>query len=149
MNSPNDLQPIVDLRDDGYYVGAWFLAGPERDWFGVLQRDDVGTLRLDFRYRYYGDSTSRDPFDGKDDKSVYTASYAGKTEEEAIKITDALVAELVRNGWCGTRLPWKVQKLRYRMIVRGDGRTFAKAMAAAPFTHYKRAEPQRKNKEDN
>jgi hypothetical protein len=149
VSSPDDLQPIVDLREDGYYVGAWFLAGPQRDWLGVLRHDDGGTLRLDFRYRYYGDPTSRDPFDGTDDKSVYTASYADKTEEEAIKITDALVAELVRNGWCGTRLPWKVQKLRHRMIVRGDGRAFMRAMASAPFAHFKIAEPQRQKKEGN
>lgn len=147
--TPKTDSAIVDLREDGYYVGAWFLAGPERDWLGVLHRGTDGILVLDFRYRYYGDPTSRDPFDGKDDKSVYTASYAGKTEEEAIAITDGLVDELIRNGWCGTRLPWRVRKLRHRLIVRGDGRAFMRATASAPFAHFKSVETPRAKKESN
>ncbi len=130
------VDPIVDINDDGYYVGAWFLAGHRKDFLAVLHRDPVGTLQLDYRFRYYApEDGRRDPFDGRDEKSIYSATVPDKTEDEAI--LDELVDGLVRENFCGTRLPWKVRKRRHRVIVRGSGKTFKQAVLSLPFVHVK------------
>jgi len=134
------INPITVVGDDGYYVGAWFLVGRQQDFMATCYRDAMGVLQLDYRYRYHApprEDGRHDPFDGRDDKSVYGAAMPGKTEEEAIVIVDEMLDALVNEGYCGTRLPWKVKKLRHRLIVRGSGAEFKRALLKLPFVHVK------------
>ncbi len=122
----------------------WFLAGPGQDFMATLYRDAMKTLQLDYRYRYHAPKHAdgrRDPFDGRDDKSAYSAAMPDKTEDEAIAIVDGMLDELVAGNYCGTRLPWKVQKLRRRVLVRGDGTAFRQALLSLPFVHVKVLKP--------
>ncbi len=136
--SDDEINPIISINDDDYYVGAWFLAGRKQDFLATLYRDATGVLQLDYRFRYYAPEDDRsDPFDGRDEKSIYSAAMPDKTEDEAIAIVDQLVDELVSKNYCGTRLPWKVQKLRHRLIVRGSGAAFKTAFLKLPFVHVK------------
>ena len=140
MSEDEEIDPIVAVGNDGYYVGVWFLAGPKQDFMGTLYRDAMHVLQLDYRFRYYAperDDGRRDPFDGRDEKVAYNVPMPDKTEDEAILIVDALVDKLVSEGYCGTRLPWKVQKLRHRVLVRGDGAAFKRAILGLPFVHVK------------
>lgn len=132
--------PLVNVTENGYYVGLWFLAGPERDWLCLVSRDDDGQFRIDYRFRYYADPKDKDPFSGRDQKNAYNAKCAGKVEDELIAIVDAIADKLVNNNFCGTRLPWKVREMRYRYLVRGDGHALVRALASAPFAHLKRVE---------
>ncbi len=132
----DDAVPMVNITDKGYYVAVWFLAGKECDWLCVLHRETKdGVLKLDYRFRYYAEGHSQDPFDGRDQKNFYAASIEGKTEDEAIQVLDGMVNVLVRGGFLGTRLPWKVRDRKHRLIIRGDKHAFIRAMARMPFVH--------------
>jgi hypothetical protein len=130
-----DANPIFDLVEGGYYVGAWFLVGREQDFLGLVFRDPGATsLQFRYRFRYYADDKVH--FDETDDvKNVYNCDLAGKTEDEVIAIVDGLASDLIARGYLGTRLPWLVKKRYVRMIVRGDHRAMTKALVAMPFTH--------------
>jgi hypothetical protein len=137
----DDYDPLMHVTTDGYYVGLWFLAGPERDWLCLVSRDkEDGQFRIDYRFRYYADPKDEDPFSGRDQKNAYSAKSPGKTEDELIAIVDAIADKLVANNFSGTRLPWKVRKRRYRYLVRGDGHAVVRVLASAPFAHFKRDE---------
>lgn len=130
-----DANPIFDVVEGGYYVGAWFLAGREQDFLGLVFRDPGGTcLQFRYRFRYYADDKVH--FDESDDvKNVYDCDLSGKTEDEAIAIVDGLARELIEKGYLGTKLSWLVKKRYVRTIVRGDHRAMIRALQAMPFTH--------------
>ncbi len=132
-------KPILEIRKDGYYVGIWFLSGPGRDWMGVVDKDPAtGNLRLTSRFRYYADRDEKkgfNPFDRDDIKNGLSADFKDKGEDEAIQIVDGVVDELVKNGWCGTRLPWKVREHRHKNLIRGDGDKFRRVLVTLPYTH--------------
>lgn len=63
---------MLDLTENTHTI--WFctfnehsLWGSRGDWLGQLDKTEQGG-KLTFRFRYYSDSTARDPFDGKDEK---------------------------------------------------------------------------------
>ncbi len=133
----------IDLEHpDAYYVGIWFLGsdGEGRDWLGVLHRDlEKKCLRLDYRFRYYADPDETkgfNPFDADDQKSNWSALIpADKTEDEAIEIVDGIIDTLVGQGFCGTKLPWKVRGMRHKNLVRGDGKRFKDMLMSLPYVH--------------
>lgn len=144
-----NVDPMVSIVEDGYYVGAWFLSGPGQDWFGVLFRNPEGVWQLNYRMRYYADPDQLDgfdPFDERDVKNNYSVVLRGKSEDEAIDLTDGVVKTLIGGGWCGTKLPWKVREHRHRLIVRGDGKKFLNAIMAAPFTHFSKVNPYKRKR---
>jgi hypothetical protein len=140
IDGGDEIDPITVVDDDGYYVGIWFLVGRKQDFMATLYRDAAGTLQLDHRFRYYAPGNSSDPFDGRDLKSIYSAAMPDKTEDEAIAIVDKMLDTLVKEGYCGTRLPWKLPKLRHRILVRGNGEAFKRAILKLPFVHLKIAD---------
>lgn len=137
MIDVHDADPIFEIVDGGYYVGAWYLSGREQDFLGLVFKNprDPG-LRLRYRFRYYVDDKVH--FDESDDvKNVYDCDLSHKSEDEAIEIADGLARELIEKGYLGTKLPWLVKKRYARTIVRGDHHAMTKAMLAMPFTHAK------------
>jgi hypothetical protein len=135
----DEMRPILDVRADGYYVGIWFLSGPGHDWMGVVDKDPAtGNLRLTSRFRYYADPDEEggfDPFDSRDVKNVLVADFKDKGEDEAIAIVEGVVDELVKGGWCGSRLPWKVREHRHKNLIRGDGKKFKNVIMGLPYVH--------------
>ena len=138
----NIADPIVSIQEDGYYVALWFLSGKNQDWLAMLYRNPgEADLRLSYRFRYYkDDKVFMD--ESEDEKSGYTCEVAGKTEDDAIAIVDAVVAKLVAAGYLGTRLPWKVRERVFRRIVKGGGRELWKVMSGLPFVHMKKVDQQ-------
>lgn len=132
-----DANPIFALVEGGYYVGAWYLAGREQDFLGIVFKNPGDPcLQFRYRFRYYVDDKIH--FDESDDvKNVYDCDLTGKAENEAIEIVDHLAKKLIEEGYLGTRLPWLVRKRYARMIVRGDHVAMTKAMLAMSFTHAK------------
>lgn len=139
-----DASPIFELVEGGYYVGAWYLAGREQDFLGMVFRNpgDDG-LQFRYRFRYYVDDKT--DFDSDDIKNVYDAGLSHKSEDEAIAIVDGMARILIEKGYLGTRLPWLVKKRYQRMIVRGDHQAMADAMFRMPFTHAKRIKAKGEN----
>ena len=135
MIDVHDARPIFDIIEGGYYVGLWYFAGREQDFLAlVFQNPGDAHLQFRYRFRYYKDDKVH--FDETDDeKSVYDADFAGKSEDEAIEIVDGLARELIEKGYLGTRLPWLVKKRYVRRIVRGDHRAATDALGSMPFTH--------------
>lgn len=135
-----DINPIFDIVEGGYYVGAWLLAGREQDFLGLVFRDP-GEEDLQFRYRFRHYVDDKVHFDETEDvKNVYDCDLAGKTEDEAIEIVDGLARELIEKGYLGTKLPWLVRKRYARKIVRGDHRAMARALRTMPFMHARPAQ---------
>jgi hypothetical protein len=132
-----DASPIFDIVEGGYYVGAWYLAGREQDFLGMVFRNPGETsLQFRYRFRYYLDDKVH--FDETEDvKNVYDCDLTGKNEDESIAIVDSLARDLIEKGYLGSRLSWLVKKRYVRRIVRGDHRAMAKALRAMPFTHAK------------
>lgn len=130
--------PLFNFQDDAYYVGAWFLAGKDRDFLATIHRDANGTFQLEYRFRYYAPEDGKnDPFDGRDEKSAFHCAIADKTEDEVIAGVDQIVDGLVVNNFCGTRLPWKVKKLRHKVLGRCLGAQFKYILLRQPFVHIK------------
>src|SRR5574337_192940 len=132
---------MMDIGEPGYYVRVWFVAGDSQDGLRIVQRRENGDYAIDYRFRYYADPDEKrgfDPFDEADQKSFYTAIAKGKTEDEVIEVVDGIVKQLVADGWCGTKLPWKVRSMTHRHLVRGDGRKLFNTMVGLPFVHISR-----------
>jgi hypothetical protein len=130
---------MINILEDGYYVGIWFLSGPGQDWMAVVDRDpSTGRFRMTSRFRYYADPDEKAGFNpfAPDQKNGLSADFKDKTEDEAIAIVDGLVEELVKGGWCGTRLPWKVRQHRNKDLVRGDGNKFKHVLMGLPYAHF-------------
>lgn len=90
---------MIEYVDGRYFVAQWFLPGPGRDFLGALYRDEkTGKFVFRYRFRYYAAGPGN-PHDGRDEKSWYTATYAGESEDEAERKCDILVAELRNMGW--------------------------------------------------
>jgi hypothetical protein len=75
---------MIEITDDTYVLGLWFVAGDNRDWMGAVTRkrgEEVFEIR--YRFRYYA---SLDPFDTNDRKNWYMATLKpGISEEEVIQ----------------------------------------------------------------
>lgn len=139
-DTPDDIEPLFVMSEDKYYVGIWFLASAEgRDWMAVVYKvPDEPHFRLFSRFRYYADPDEKagfDPFDGKDTKRVLESVFENKTEDESIAVVDGLMNELVKAGWCGSRLPWAVRKYRHKNLVRGDYDKMRHVMMGLPYVH--------------
>jgi len=138
MSDAHDMKPIINVTQDGYYVGIWFLAGPGRDWMAVVDRDpDTGHFRMISRFRYYNDPDEEKGFDpfADDRKNGLSADFMDKTEKECIDIVDGMVDLMVNGGWCGTRLPWKVREKRHKNLIQGDGEKFRRILVGLPYAH--------------
>lgn len=130
-----DADPIFTVTDGGYYVGVWCLFGHKQDVMAMVYRnpgDDC--LQLTYRFRYYNDDKVNFE-ETTDRKSAYSASFEGKTEEEAIDIVDGMMRELIERGFCGSKLPWLVKKRYHRRIVRGDNKAMIDVILKMPNMH--------------
>ncbi len=136
--SAQDDGPVFDIPSDSYYLGMWFLRGKGQDWMALAYRAaGADKFTVAFRFRYY--VTPGGVFDGKDTKHAYEITLdPSLTEEQAIAAVDILAADVVRNGFIGSRLPWKVRERSTRTIVRGDGKAMMRAIAGLPFVHISR-----------
>lgn len=131
---------MIDVDEDSYYLGAWFLSGKERDWLCVIYRvAGAAEFTIQHRFRYYVDDKAHD---SDDIKNWYDGSLpVDFSEDKIIGIIDGMVDRMVAKNFCGTRLPWKIAKRKWRYIARCDGKTFARAYLKAPFVHAKKATP--------
>lgn len=130
-----DVNPIFDVVEGGYYVGLWYLAGREQDFLGLVFRNPSDTsLQFRYRFRYYVDQKVH--FDETEDiKRTYDADLVGKSDDESIAIVDDIARDLIAKGYLGSRLSWIVRKRYVREIVRGDHHAMAKVIRDMPFTH--------------
>lgn len=134
---------MIDIDEDTYYVGIWFLASKlGQDMMAIVFRKaGEDHFRLSYRFRYYADPEEKhgfDPFDDKDTKRFYNATCPPEeTEDHVIMVVDEMLDELVENNWCGTRLPWKVRTYRHKNLCRGNGKAFGELLASLPYTHFR------------
>lgn len=130
---------MIEIVPENYYVGIWFLASNKgMDWMAIAWRTAAGESEFAYRFRYYADPEERDgfnPFDERDRKSWWKGSWNGKAETEVIAILDEVVIDLVKRGFCGTRLPWKVREMTHKNLCQGDGVAFQKLVLGLPWTH--------------
>lgn len=130
-----DAEPIFRIVDGGYNVGVWCLFGREQDVMAMVYRNpEDSCLKLTYRFRYYADDAVN--FEETDDrKSVYSASFDGKTEDQAIEIVDGMMQQLISRGYCNTRMPWLLKKRYQRRIVRGDNKAMIDVILKMPNMH--------------
>ena len=139
---------MISIDEHTYYLGIWFLASKEgRDMMALAYRKQgEDFFRVSYRFRYYADPEERDgfnPFDDRDEKRFYEATCSPEqTEERVIEVVDGMLDELVKNGWCGTKLAWKVRELRHKNLCRGDGDAFQKLLFSLPYTHMRKPTPE-------
>ena len=144
MIDVRDTNPIFEIVEGGYYVGAWYLSGREQDFLGlVFQNPGDEHLQFRYRFRYYVDDKT--DFESDDIKNVYDCNLAGKSEDEAIAIVDGLAKSLIEKNYLGSRLPWLVKKRYVRKIVRGDHDAMFEAIVDMPFTHTRQIKPTGEN----
>ena len=118
------------------YLGLWYLEGVGKDFLAVVYRNAAEDfLRLTYRFRYRVDTRI---FDSADEKSVYRAVVPKeKDERDVIAALDAMIDGMIAAGYCRTRLPWKLRDLRFKRIVRGNGRAWYQMLVGLPFVHIK------------
>jgi hypothetical protein len=87
---------------DENIVGIWFVAGEyegqSQDWMGGLryeERDGKRTLVFTYRFRYYTDKPTGDPFKDDDRKSWYSV-VAKDNENESLDVFLATIRGMVR-----------------------------------------------------
>lgn len=114
---------MIDLNENTYCLGLWYLEGDGKDWLAAVTRDGDGPMTLRYRFRYYVDDKA---FDSNDRKNWYKATCPPHlTEDEIVASIDALVSKMVSEGM---RKPW-------RRVVRGGAEKTMTALRAAPFVH--------------
>lgn len=121
---------MIEVAEDGYYLGLWYLPGHNSDWLACISRkgDDWDLV---YRFRYYAPNETFDPFDGNDQKSWYRATLPMEkcSEEKAIEAVSTMQAGLVAMGF----MPEGGEP--FAAIIRGDGKAFRDVLVTAPFAH--------------
>jgi hypothetical protein len=83
-SSAEGEKAILDIVEDRYFVGFWFVDGDRVDWFAAVWRDKDQPWRAMYRFRY-------DPSVRKDGmKSVYALEAKSGSDEDEKKIMDAM-----------------------------------------------------------
>ena len=86
--------------ESDYVLGVWFVPGSNVDWLCVLWREG-DEWKGHYRFRYYSpieDPVVNTPFSGLDEKSWYSLSMKGKTEEMVQQDISA-VADRIAREW--------------------------------------------------
>lgn len=140
--------PITQITKTMFVVGFWQMnMRVDGDVIGdvmcTLYREPQihDGFVIDYRFRYYAENDTGDPFDGRDRKNFHRAlTPPGCTEQQAIDSFDGLVGVLQavngdpENGgidYCDLR----------RSIIRGDGDAFLSHLSGATSVHYMRERP--------
>jgi hypothetical protein len=131
-----DDAAIINVHEDGYYLGLWYLEGEQKNFLATVFRNPgEELLRLTYRFRYRKDNRV---FDSADEKSVYRAVVPKEMSEgRVISALDKMVDGMIASGFCHTRLPWKLRDHRFKRIVRGDGHAWYQMLIGLPFVHMK------------
>jgi hypothetical protein len=128
---------MIEINDKGSYLGIWYLRGNEQDWMCTVHKlKEAPAWTMSYRFRYYVDPNSLDPFDGQDIKNWYQADLPGKTDEEIVALVDGLMHRFVAGGYTrgtGTK-PWR------RIVKDRSHTTLTEIVRSAPFTHFSTAE---------
>jgi len=121
----------LEIKEDGYYVGIWFLGNGETvDWMAVVEREASGDHVIHSRFRFYDNTApdASDPFNGRDEKCMLVARFpSGVSEDHVIRTVDALVEQLIATGIT----PYS----KHKLPVGGNGRAFIEVLSKAPFAH--------------
>jgi hypothetical protein len=134
-----DITPIFDLVEGGYYIAIWYLAGVEQDWLAMLYREPgKEKLTLKVRFRYYRDDKIFYD-ETADEKSAYGFT-TDKPEDQVIADVDEVAKKMIARNYCGTKLPWKVRDRYTRRVTKCGPEEFARLLLSMPFTHWKRAD---------
>ena len=114
----------MELKPDDYILAYWMASDEDNNnWYMMVWKHD-GVWHSQYTFRYCTDQNDEDPFSGKDEKKVYSATYKGDlSEEEMLNKMNAL---------------FEVIKLKFNdfndfFLVQGD---FVKFMEIAKTKHY-------------
>ncbi len=90
---------MIEIKDDIYTLGIWFVHWNGADWMLSIQRPkEGGPWKGSYRFRYHN---SPDPFDFTDTKNWYGFQVPPETTEDVIISTANRMAAfiaLARNG---------------------------------------------------
>ena len=118
------------IKLDEKTVGVWFLNTTEtQDWLCTIREiEPDAKYEIVYRFRYYADNGSRDPFDGSDQKNWYKG--AGKmTRHYAISSMRFMMEQLKAAGAVGD--PYEL------LMENGDVEAFFREFQKAPFVFAK------------
>ena len=124
---------------DETVTAIWFApTSRTSDFLACLKRaQDSRSFKLTYRFRYYHDDASRDPFDGKDRRSWYEYEITEQSEEHVIEtlrsIVQSMVAASIVSGM-------QENSPKVYELVRGDMplRKFTDLFMSLPFVHSKK-----------
>lgn len=119
----------MEIKEDDYVLGVWFLSWGTADWMATAIRNENGGFNIEYRFRYY--AGTNDPFDGEDKKSWYKASTDDKDEVKLIaKLT--LIMEMMENA--------RPEKCKGEMVlIRGGSKEFMEAIKDKDWANVKAA----------
>jgi hypothetical protein len=129
------VEPVVPMDDDHWYLAVWFVGGPHcnRDWFATVyrKRAALNDWELTYRIRYIKDKIT-DPFLTQDTKRAFTVQAAGKTEAEMLRVGDQMAEIASEDLGCPSD----------RVVIRGDAKRLVKRMKTRSWAHFRTMNPQ-------
>lgn len=120
---------VLDVKPGRYFVGVWFVSGGERqmDWMATLFRDPGETRwTMRSRFRYYAPA-SKDPNDGKDERSNHEGAIEGSEKEVMAKIDYVANALVTASG----------MQLDYVPMMTDDAEAIIERLRSKPWCHVK------------
>lgn len=119
----------MELKESDYILGYWFASDHEDNcWYKmIIKRGDKWLGQYTFRYNKE-EKGEKDPFSGKDEKSIYQLSIDGDVkEDEVINIVNKL---------------WNIIKVKYNgmsdmFLVQGDISKFLEIAKTKEYLHLK------------
>jgi hypothetical protein len=123
---------VIETSKVRHFACVWFVPADKFDFHGVLYQKHDASWELEYRFRYYTDKVSRDPFESTDEKSVYLMKFHEGTKVGQMEAKMDEVIASVFSRPLGGRAK-RVEKVE----IRGDGKKFLEVMAKQPWAHVK------------
>ena len=124
----------MEFQKGRYVLGMWFITDKrDQDWLAHVYRDGDGPWHLEYRFRYYS-AESKNPFDGKDEKSHYAFVIRGeKTEADVLDTLRTLILPVIFRFTATA--PGGLPFFREVLFRTDDPPTILAALAKEPFCH--------------
>ena len=87
-----ELNPMVEVTESGFYLGAWFIVGKGVDLLVVVHRDSKESTTWNMDYRFHYDATAH--------RASYTNRYhaecrtSEQTADDVIALVDVMLEDM-------------------------------------------------------